>query len=118
MQKAANLSNKECAEYLGVNTRTIGRWRVDKTSAPTGAIMSLEAKIDNQWIKVSDVEPENEESQYWVFDGYKVIKSWLNDYKQYGGAHNLWQDLGRNDFSMRGTSYIELKKPEPPRSSL
>ena len=69
----------------------------------------------NQWIKVSYIEPENEESQYWVLYGDKVIKASLNDYKQYGGNSNYWSYSG-SDQAMTGTSYIELKKPEPPKN--
>ena len=45
LQKAANLSNKDCAEYLGVKTRTIGRWRISNPVAPKAAIIALETYI-------------------------------------------------------------------------
>jgi len=45
LQKTANLSNKKCAEYLDVNTRTIVRWRVSNPKAPKVAIIALEAFI-------------------------------------------------------------------------
>ena len=43
--QAANLSNKDCAEYLGVKTRTIGRWRISNPVAPKAAIIALETYI-------------------------------------------------------------------------
>ena len=68
-----------------------------------------------KWISVKDIEPTDESSLYWVFNGEKVMQARFNDYKSLGGYCNWWQDLGHNDFSMSNTSYIELKKPEPPK---
>lgn len=45
LQKDAKLTNQKCAEYLGVKTRTIGRWRVSNPEAPKVAIIALEAFI-------------------------------------------------------------------------
>ena len=67
-----------------------------------------------KWIKTEDVEPTNENSLYWVFNGESVIQARFNDYKSWGGDMNWWQDMSHNDFSMTNTSYIEFKKPEPP----
>lgn len=47
LQKAANLTNKECAEYLDTNIRTVGRWRVDKPKAPKAVILAMEFYISN-----------------------------------------------------------------------
>lgn len=44
LQKAANLSNTQAAEYLGLNISTIKRYRNGKLSAPKAVIMALEAK--------------------------------------------------------------------------
>ena len=49
LQKTANLSNKQCAEYLGVNVRSIERWRLNTPSvkeAPKAAILALEGLIE------------------------------------------------------------------------
>ena len=46
LQKTANLTNKECAEYLDVTKRSIERWRIDKPSAPKAVILALEAYIN------------------------------------------------------------------------
>ena len=48
LQKEADLTNKECAEYLETNIRTVGRWRIDKPSAPKAVILALEAYITKQ----------------------------------------------------------------------
>lgn len=45
LQKAANLSNTQAAEYLGLNISTIKRYRNGKLSAPKTVIMALEVKI-------------------------------------------------------------------------
>lgn len=45
LQKTANLTNKKCAEYLGVATRSVERWRANQQEAPKMAILSLEAYI-------------------------------------------------------------------------
>ena len=46
LQKAAQLSNSQAAEYLGVNISTIKRYRNGKLSAPKTVIMALEYKIN------------------------------------------------------------------------
>lgn len=51
LQKEAGLTNKECAEYLETNIRTIGRWRIDKPSAPKAVILALKAYITKQRVK-------------------------------------------------------------------
>lgn len=45
LQKAANLSNTQAAECLGLNISTIKRYRNGKLSAPKTVIMALEAKV-------------------------------------------------------------------------
>lgn len=45
LQKSANLSNIQAAEYLGLNISTIKRYRNGKLSAPKTVIMALEAKV-------------------------------------------------------------------------
>lgn len=71
-----------------------------------------------KWIKTEDVVPTNENSLYWVFNGERVIPARFNEYKAWGGQRNWWQDMGHSDFSMTNTSYIEFKKPEPPKELL
>ena len=46
LQKAAQLSNSQAAEYLGVNISTIKRYRNGKLKAPKTVIMALEYKIN------------------------------------------------------------------------
>ena len=76
---------------------------------------NLKVRKVMKWISTEYIEPKNEKSLYWVFDGEEVIQARLNDYKILGGYRNWWQDLNHNDFTMTGTSYIEIKKPEPPK---
>lgn len=45
LQKAANLSNSQAAEYLGVNKSTIVRWRNGSVSVPKAVILALEAYV-------------------------------------------------------------------------
>lgn len=45
LQKAANLSNKECAEWLNVTTRSIVKWRKSEPEAPEAVIISLKYRI-------------------------------------------------------------------------
>lgn len=45
LQKVANLSNSQAAEWLGVNTRQITRWRTDAPPAPKAVIMALKYRI-------------------------------------------------------------------------
>jgi DNA-binding transcriptional regulator YiaG len=41
LQKLTGLTNKECAEYLGTNIRTICRWRVNNPKAPKSVFIAL-----------------------------------------------------------------------------
>jgi len=45
LQKAANLSNKECAEWLNVTTRSIVKWRKGDPEAPHAVIIALKYRI-------------------------------------------------------------------------
>lgn len=45
LQKVANLSNKECAEWLKVTTRSIVKWRKSDPEAPHAAIIALQYRI-------------------------------------------------------------------------
>ena len=45
LQKAANLSNSQAAEWLGVNTRQITRWRTDASPPPEAVILALQYRI-------------------------------------------------------------------------
>ena len=64
----------------------------------------------SEWISVEDETPTNEESMYWVFAFGVVKMCWLNEYP----SQACWQCLSNNDFSMEGTKYIEVKKPNAP----
>ena len=44
LQKAANLSNKECAEWLNVKNRQISRWR-NEYEAPRAVMIALQYRI-------------------------------------------------------------------------
>lgn len=48
LQKAANLSNTQAAEYLGVNISSIKRWRNGSTEAPKSVILALTALVEKQ----------------------------------------------------------------------
>jgi len=45
LQKAANLSNKECADWLKVTTRSIVKWRKDEPEAPHAVMLALQYRI-------------------------------------------------------------------------
>lgn len=45
LQKAAGLSNKECAEWLKVTTRSIVKWRKGEPEAPHAVIIALQYRI-------------------------------------------------------------------------
>ena len=45
LQKAANLSNNECAEWLKVTTRSIVKWRKGEPEAPHAVIIALKYRI-------------------------------------------------------------------------
>ncbi len=45
LQKAANLSNKECADWLKVTTRSIVKWRKSEPEAPHAVIIALQYRI-------------------------------------------------------------------------
>ena len=51
LQKAANLSNKECAEWLNVTTRSIVKWRKGEPEAPKAVILALQYRIKYGVIK-------------------------------------------------------------------
>lgn len=44
-QKAANISNSQAAEYLGVNISTIKRYRNGQLNTPKAVLLALEYKI-------------------------------------------------------------------------
>ncbi|CAM0042416.1 hypothetical protein VPHK435_0033 [Vibrio phage K435] len=45
LQRDANLSNKECAEWLKVTTRSIVKWRKSKPESPHAVIIALQYRI-------------------------------------------------------------------------
>jgi len=45
LQKAANLSNTQAAEYLGLNISTIKRYRNGKIAPPKAVIIALESAM-------------------------------------------------------------------------
>ena len=45
LQKAANLSNSQAAEYLGVHISTVKRWRNGDVQVPKAVLLALELKI-------------------------------------------------------------------------
>ena len=51
LQKAANLSNKECAEWFKVTTRSIVKWRKGDPEAPHAVMLALQYRIKYGAIK-------------------------------------------------------------------
>jgi predicted transcriptional regulator len=51
LQKSAQLSNTQAAEYLGVNISTIKRYRNGKLTTPKAVLMSMEFYISKQLTK-------------------------------------------------------------------
>jgi len=45
LQKTANLSNSQAAEWLGVNSRQITRWRTANPEAPKAVVLALKYLI-------------------------------------------------------------------------
>ena len=45
LQKAANLSNSQAAEYLGVHISTVKRWRNGDVQVPKAVLLALELKV-------------------------------------------------------------------------
>lgn len=72
-------------------------------------------KAKSGWVSVYGNAPENDQLHYWVlFPDGDIRMCYLNDYMQYGGAINYWQDLSGTDISMIGTWYVEIKQPKAP----
>ena len=59
LQKAASLSNKDAAKWLGVTTRQITRWRVAEPEAPKAVIMCLEYRIKYGEIKAKRTDKKD-----------------------------------------------------------
>lgn len=51
LQKAANLSNSECASFLEINISTIKRYRNGSLQAPKAVMMSLWSLAENKPVK-------------------------------------------------------------------
>ena len=76
--------------------------------------VAMDKQADN-WVSVDDIEPTSERVKYWVlFPDGSVIFCNMNDYKQYGGNTNYWQDFSYSDHCMTGTKYIEVVAPAAP----
>ena len=45
LQKAANLTNAQCAEYLGISKRSVERYRANQKEAPKACLLALEYKV-------------------------------------------------------------------------
>ena len=70
----------------------------------------------SEWISVDDKKPVSEKPFYWVlFPEDEIAMCRFNDYGQFGGCRNYWQDMNNDDIRMHGTKWIEIKKPEPPK---
>ena len=70
----------------------------------------------DKWLKTCELPPSDEKIFYWVYVPSEelVIMARFNDYKQYGGQVNYWQDLRSNDFDMAGTLYQPINEPTAP----
>jgi hypothetical protein len=71
---------------------------------------------NSAWVSVDEYSKKLKDGQLcWVLfpcDSIKLCR--LNDYKQYGGAVDFWQDLQGNDLFMNMTKFIILDQPLPP----
>jgi Lar family restriction alleviation protein len=69
----------------------------------------------NEWISVDDEDP-NPSSYHHVLDASGSVRICLViDYKSFGLKDNCWQDLDLNDVDMKGTMFIEIVTPTPPK---
>lgn len=64
LQKAADLSNKECASLLGVTVRSIEKWRVSKPEAPKAAILVLKSVSENKPVSFLDMTNEEKKHEF------------------------------------------------------
>lgn len=77
------------------------------------------ADIWPKWITIiiGEDTPLIDSSFYWVLmPSGRVDMMRFNDYQKFGGGRDYWQDLAGNDYSLDGTKYMEIVKPEPPSS--
>lgn len=72
-------------------------------------------KLQDEWISVDDEDP-NPSSYHHVLDASGSVRICLViDYKSFGIKDNCWQDLDLNDVDMKGTMFIEIATPTPPK---
>lgn len=64
LQKAANLTNKQCAELLGVTKRSIEKWRVSNPDAPKAAILVLKSIVENKPVSWNEMSEEEKRAQF------------------------------------------------------
>tara|TARA_R110002012_G_scaffold221058_1_gene392658 strand:+ start:521 stop:697 length:177 start_codon:yes stop_codon:yes gene_type:complete len=51
LQKAANLSNQKCADFLGITKRTVERYRSGQLNAPKACKLALSYYVKHGEIK-------------------------------------------------------------------
>ncbi|MBO9492245.1 hypothetical protein J7384_17925 [Endozoicomonas sp. G2_1] len=71
----------------------------------------------DKWLKTDELPPENEKLWYWVYipTNDAVILARFNNYKQYGGFENCWQDICNDDFELANTLYQPITEPLAPK---
>jgi|OM-RGC.v1.029597545 hypothetical protein len=67
------------------------------------------------WVSVEENSELVEGAFYWVLmPSGRIDIMRFNNYQQYGGPHDYWQELSGNDYTLENTKYIEIPKPKPP----
>lgn len=104
-----------CSEDARERVKEIGFKAATRESIEVIAALKRDAEVCGpKWIPVSESEPENSDAFYWVALSHgEIVMCYYNNYKAFSKtAENCWQDLEGNDFSVNGTSYIEIKEPK------
>jgi len=69
-----------------------------------------------EWLNTRGSPELSERNYYWVsFPCGSVIICQFNDYRQFGGNVNYWQDNTGTDHPMDKTKYQLIEKPRPPK---
>tara|TARA_R110000851_G_scaffold300887_1_gene457127 strand:+ start:289 stop:516 length:228 start_codon:yes stop_codon:yes gene_type:complete len=74
----------------------------------------------NEWNCIGQKQLTDEKAIYWVVGGEagtEPIIARFNDYRAIGGRVNYWQTLSHCDFSMIGTKWIKIEKPDKPKAN-
>jgi hypothetical protein len=107
LSDTANLDNQ--AEAF--NTKIEDRVDLDLTGMIEQCFNDLQG-----WVSVDENTELVEGVFYWVLmPSGRIDMMYFNNYKQYGGTQDYWQDLSGSDYTLENTRFIEIVKPAPPK---